>query len=343
MSANIPPAGADHWTECLSGDARRLEAELASLRAQIDLCCNLGGLQLGSPVLVASGTYGFGREYGALYSPALLGAVCTKCVTLEPRAGNVPPRVTETPAGMLNSIGLENPGVDVFLREELPWLRDQGARVVVNIAGHTVAEYGRLTARLDGTPGIAGLEVNVSCPNVDRGGMAFGVSAKSTEAVMRVIRKETSLPLICKLTPNVTDVTEIARAAEESGADVLSLINTLLGMAIDIETRRPVIGNTFGGLSGPAVKPVALRMVWQVRQAVKLPLLGLGGIACAEDAVEFILAGASAVAVGSGTFSNPLLPLEVTVGLGGYLKRTGLRLADAVGLAHRPQGKEATT
>jgi len=215
MIADSPSAQNDLWTEGLLGQARKLEAELAVLMAETDLSCNLGGLQLRSPVLVASGTYGFGREYGALYSPSLLGGVCTKCVTLEPRAGNAPPRVTETPSGMLNSIGLENPGVDVFLRDELPWLRDQGARVVVNIAGHTVAEYGRLTARLDGTPGIAALEVNVSCPNVDRGGMAFGVSAKSTEGVMRVIRKETSLPLICKLTPNVTDVTEIARAAED--------------------------------------------------------------------------------------------------------------------------------
>lgn len=332
------PAGAtDLWAHSLAGRARALEARLAAITSEMDLAINLGGLRLRNPVLAASGTYGFAREYAALYSPALLGAVCTKCVTLEPRAGNRPPRVTETPAGMLNSIGLENPGVDAFLRDELPWLRDQGACVVVNIAGHTVAEYGRLTARLDGTPGIAALEVNVSCPNVDRGGMAFGVSAKATEAVMRSVRRETSLPLICKLSPNVTDIVEIASAAEECGADALSLINTLLGMAIDVATRRPVIGNTFGGLSGPAIKPVALRMVWQVRRAVKLPLLGMGGIACPEDAVEFVLAGASAVAVGSAVFSNPLLPLEVAVGLAGYLSETGLSLADAVGLAHKPQ------
>jgi dihydroorotate dehydrogenase (NAD+) catalytic subunit len=337
MTENRPVSALDLWAAPLSERARALEARFAWVSAEtnLDLSVNLGGLKLKNPVLVASGTYGFAREYGALYSPSLLGGVCTKCVTLEPRAGNRPPRVTETPAGMLNSIGLENPGVDIFLREELPWLRAQGACVVVNMAGHTVAEYGRLAGRLDGMPGIAALEINVSCPNVDKGGMAFGVSAKSTEAVVRTVRRETSLPLICKLSPNVTDIAEIAAAAEEGGADSISLINTLLGMAIDIETRRPVIGNTFGGLSGPAIKPVALRMVWQVRRSVKIPILGGGGIASGADAVEFILAGASAIAVGSATFANPLLPLEVMAAIAEYLARSGLTLREAVGLAQK--------
>jgi dihydroorotate dehydrogenase (NAD+) catalytic subunit len=315
--------------------AARLLQELDALSGQVNLALNLGGLRLRNPVLVASGTYGFGREYAAFYSPAVLGAVCTKCVTLEPRAGNPPPRVTETPSGMLNSIGLENPGLEVFLRQDLPWLNGQRARVVVNMAGHTEAEYGRLASMLDGAPGVAALEINVSCPNVERGGMAFGTDPRVCGSVVRTVRRETSLPLICKLTPNVTDITEIARAAEEAGADVISLINTLLGMAIDIEARRPVLGNTLGGLSGPAIKPVALRLVWQVRRAVKLPLIGMGGIASAEDAVEFMLAGADAVAVGSAMFSNPLAPLEVLVGLARYLKHTGLKPADLRGLAQR--------
>jgi len=327
-------AAADQWTAPLAARVNRLAAEIGMLSKTVDLHTNLGGLKLPSPVLVASGTFGFGREYGALLPLSLLGGICTKCVTLEPRAGNRPPRVTETPAGMLNSIGLENPGLDAFLREELPWLRAQGMPVVVNIAGHTIAEYGRLASRLDGHDGISALEVNVSCPNVERGGMTFGVSPRATEAVMKAVRKETSLPLICKLTPNVTEITDLAQAAEQGGADVLSLINTLLGMAIDVETRRPVIGNTFAGLSGPAIRPVAVRMVWQVRKAVKLSLIGLGGITSGRDAMEFILAGASAVAVGSAIFRDPLTPLEVTAGIARYLSRTGLKLKEAVGAAH---------
>ena len=325
----------DSWIWAGQERVAALLAQIGELGVPVGLATNLGGLRLRNPVITASGCYGFGQEYAPAIPPEALGAICTKCVTLEPRAGNKPPRVVETPAGMLNSIGLQNPGVDGFLRTELPWLREHQARVIVNIAGRTIAEYGQLVAKLDGAPGIAAIEVNVSCPNVEREGMAFGVSAKSTEAVMRAVRRETSLPLICKLTPNVTDVVEIARAAEEAGADVISLINTLLGMSIDTATQKPVLGNVFGGLSGPAVRPVAVRMVWQVRQAVKLPIIGMGGIADARDAMEFILAGASAIMVGTACFTNPLAPLEVAAGIAAYLDQHGLQLEEAIGRAHQ--------
>lgn len=327
-----PDSRSDAWAWAGSARAQALLAEIATLPV---LETNLSGLRIRNPVMAASGCYGFGREYAPLIPPSSLGAVCTKCVTLEPRAGNAPPRVVETPSGMLNSIGLQNPGVDAFLREELPWLREHQAKVIVNIAAPTASDYGRLVAKLDGAPGVAAIEVNVSCPNTEREGMIFGVNAKATEQVVRSVRRETSLPLICKLTPNVTDVAEIALAAEEGGADVISLINTLLAMTIDIETRRPVLGNTVGGLSGPAVRPVAVRMVWQVRRATKLPIIGMGGIASAQDAIEFMLAGASAVQVGTACFTNPLAPLEIIAGLGHYLAQTGLTLDRLVGSAHR--------
>ena len=333
------PQGPEAWSWAGTERAAQLVAEIERLAAKSPLEVNISGLRMPNPVLTASGTYGFGREYAPLVPPAALGAICSKCVTLRPRAGNPSPRVTETPAGMLNSIGLQNPGADGFLREELPWLFDQGARVIVNIAGGTVADYASLVAKLDSAPGVVAFEVNVSCPNVEREGMAFGVSPKSTELVVRAVRRETSLPVICKLTPNVTNVVEIAQAAEEAGADAISLINTLLGMAIDVESQRPVLGNTLGGLSGPAIKPVALRMVWQVRAVTRLPIIGMGGIVTAEDALEFILAGASAVAVGSACFVNPLAPLEIIHGIAAYLDRTGLALRDAVGRA-QPGKKE---
>jgi dihydroorotate dehydrogenase (NAD+) catalytic subunit len=335
MAGTIP--GSSDWAWA---GRERAEALLARIKSLSDrrpgiLATGVGDLALANPVLTASGTYGFGREYAPLVPPAALGAITTKCVTLEVRQGNPSPRVTETPAGMLNSIGLQNPGVDEFLRSELPWLRESNATVVVNIAAATVSDYARLTARLADAEGIGGLEINVSCPNVEREGMAFGVSPTATAAVIAAVRRETSLPVICKLTPNVTDIAEIAMAAEAAGADAISLINTLLGMVIDVETRRPVIANTFAGLSGPAIRPVAVRMVWQVRQAVRVPVIGMGGIASATDALEFILAGASAVAVGSACFANPLLPLEVIAGIGEYLERCNLTLTEAVGLAHK--------
>jgi dihydroorotate dehydrogenase (NAD+) catalytic subunit len=323
----------DAWAWAGAERSAALLAEIDASAAPLEV--NISGLKLCNPVMTASGCYGFGREYAPVIPPSSLGAICTKCVTLEPRAGNAPPRVTETPGGMLNSIGLQNPGVDRFLREELPWLREHQAKVIVNVAAPTVADYGRLVARLAGAPGVHAIEVNVSCPNTEREGMTFGVNAKATESVIRAVRRETSLPVICKLTPNVTDIAEIALAAEEAGADAISLINTLLGMTIDTETRRPVLGNTMGGLSGPAVRPVAVRMVWQVRKASKLPIIGLGGIADARDAIEFILAGASAVQVGSICFTNPMAPLEIIAGIGRYLARTGISLDRLVGLAHR--------
>ncbi len=329
------------WAWAGRDRAQALLAGIAAAAKRVSMATNIAGLRLENPVLTASGTYGFGREYAPLVPPSALGAVTTKCVTRQPRHGNRAPRVTEAPAGMLNSIGLQNPGVDEFLRTELPWLREHQACVVVNIAGATVSEYGRLTARLDGAPGISAIEINVSCPNVEREGMAFGVSAKATAAVVKCVRRETSLPIICKLTPNVTDIAEIAAAAEEAGADAISLINTLLGMTIDLETRRPVIASTFAGLSGPAIRPVAVRMVWQVRQAVKVPVIGMGGIATAGDAMEFILAGANAVAVGSACFRNPLAPLEVISGIAAYLERHGLTLDEATGLAQKDEVKGA--
>ncbi|KKM12160.1 dihydroorotate dehydrogenase [Clostridiales bacterium PH28_bin88] len=286
-----------------------------------NLCVEIAGLKLKNPVMVASGTFGFGDEYAPLVDLSRLGAIVVKSVTLHPTAGNRPPRVCETPSGMLNSIGLQNPGLDVFLGEKLPVIRRFGAPVIVNIAGKTVEEYTELARRLDGIPGVAALEVNISCPNVKEGGIAFGADPGIAGQVTRSVRRATGLPLIVKLSPNVTDITAVAREVEAGGADAISLINTLTGLAIDAERRRPVLGNTTGGLSGPAIKPVALYMVWRVRQAVKLPLIGMGGITNATDAVEFFLAGASAVAVGMYNFVEPAAAVSVIEGLRNYLIR----------------------
>lgn len=299
-----------------------------------DLSVRIGGLHLKNPVLVASGTFGYGREYCGALPLSKLGGIMTKGTSLEPWAGNPPPRVTETPAGMLNAIGLQNPGVEHFLKVDLPWLREQNATIIVNLVGKTTDDYAQVAGRLDGQSGVSALELNISCPNVKEGGIAFGTDPRLVHEVVRVVRRSTVLPLIVKLSPNVTSIVEIARAAEDAGADALSLINTLLGMAIDIRSRRPVLGNVFGGLSGPAIKPVALRMVWQVAGASKLPVIGLGGITSAEDALEFILAGASAVAIGTAIFRDPAVPLKVIDGLDEYCCRSGIsRLADLVGQA----------
>ena len=230
----------------------------------VDLQVDLGGIKLANPVVMASGTFGYGFDYEGLIDPEMVGAVCVKGTTLLPRAGNKPPRIAETPCGMLNSIGLENPGIDVFVRERLPRLRERGATVIANIAGDTIDEYAQIAAVLDAAPGVAGIELNVSCPNVARGGMHFGADPASVGKVIRAVKQATSLPVIPKLSPNVTDIVAIAKTAEDAGADAISMINTLLGMAIDIEARRPALGNVFGGLSGPAIKPIALRMVYQV-------------------------------------------------------------------------------
>ena len=291
----------------------------AGAGAGVDLRVDLGGIELANPVVMASGTFGYGFEYEGLIEPETVGAVCVKGITLLPRAGNRPPRIAETPCGLLNSIGLENPGIEAFVREHLPRLRGRGATVIANIAGDTIEEYARMAEMLETAPGIAGIELNVSCPNVGRGGMHFGVDPASIHSIVRAVKDVTSLPVMPKLSPNVTDIVAMAKAAQEAGADAISMINTLLGMAIDIEARRPVLGNVFGGLSGPAIKPVALRMVYQVAKAVDLPILGGGGIMCARDAIEFMMAGATAVSIGTGTFVNPRLAIEVIDGIQGYL------------------------
>ncbi len=317
----------------VGGDGERSPA--LTLPAGVDLTAKLGRLTLKNPVTVASGTFGYGHEFHRFYDISQLGAVMVKGTTLHPRAGNKPPRVVETPAGMLNAIGLQNPGVDEVIRTELPWLVSVGATAIVNIAGHSVDEYGEIARRLDSVPGVAAIEINISCPNVDQGGMAFGVHCPSAAAVVSGVRRATKLPIITKLTPNVTDIGEVARAVVDAGSDMLSLINTLVGMVIDIERRRPVLGNTVGGLSGPAVRPVALKMVWDVARQVKVPIIGLGGIVTAPDAIQFLLAGASAVSIGTANFADPLAPLDVIEGIAAYLAAHGHRgVAEIVGAAN---------
>lgn len=298
------------------------------------LVTNLCGIHMSSPLLSASGTYGYGREFSRFYELNLLGAVVVKGITLAPRAGNPGRRLVETPAGLINSIGLENPGVEGFIQQELPFLREQGVPVVVNISGNTPEEYAALAERLEGEPGVSALEVNISCPNVKQGGMAFGATCDMAAQVTKIVRARTRLPIIVKLSPNVTDIASIAQAVESEGADAISLINTLLAMAIDIHTQRPFFNNTFGGLSGPAIKPVALRMVWQTAGAVKVPIIGMGGISSWQDAVEFILAGATAVAIGTANFVNPYAVPDIHGGLIKYLEEHGVKnISELVGAA----------
>ncbi len=295
----------------------------------------IAGLQLKNPVLPASGTYGYGREYLPFFTPDVVGAVVTKGVSLEPWPGNPPPRVYETPAGMLNAIGLQNPGVEYFIKEALPFLRQYQTPVIVNVVGKTIAEYVGVVERLNDYAEVSGYELNISCPNVKEGGIAFGTDPRCAFEITQAVREATTKPLIVKLSPNVTDITLIARQVEAAGADCISLINTLLGMAIDIRRKCPVLGNTVGGLSGPAIKPVALRMVWQVYQKVSVPLIGMGGITSANDALEFIMAGASAVAVGSGTFRDPQTPVRIIEGIQSYLEQTKIDVTELIGIAHQ--------
>lgn len=300
-----------------------------------DVRVNLGGLQLDNPVTVASGTFGYGREYEKYLDISKLGALIITGTTLAAKTGNIPPRIYETPSGMLNAIGLENPGIDVFLKEHLPYLREKNVTVIANIAGNTLEEYAELAAILQKTTGLAALELNISCPNVEKGGLQFGTSPKMVAEVVKAVKNESSLPVIPKLSPNVTDIVEIALAAEEAGADALSMINTLIGMAVDIRNRRPVLGNIIGGLSGPAIKPVALRMVYQVYQAVNIPILGGGGIINYEDAIEFFMVGASAISVGTANFVNPRASIEIEAGIRAYLLENKLSLNELVGIAVR--------
>ena len=289
----------------------------------VNMAVNLGGLTMKNPVTVASGTFAAGREYGDFVDVAKLGAVTTKGVSLNGWEGNASPRIAETPSGMLNSIGLQNPGVEHLKKCDLPWLAERGATVIVNVSGHSFDEYVQVIEALEGAA-VDAYEVNISCPNVDAGGITIGCQTESVEEVVSRCRAATKRPLIVKLTPNVTDITEIARAAEASGADALSLINTVLGMAVDARTRKPQLARVVGGLSGPAVKPIALRMVWECHRAVQVPLLGMGGISCGEDAIEFMLAGATAVAVGTANFVNPTATLEVIAGMEYYCEQQGV-------------------
>lgn len=297
-----------------------------------DLSVELAGIKLKNPVLTASGTFGYGEEYAEFVDLNKLGGVIVKGISLKPLSGNPPPRIWETPSGMLNAIGLENPGIDVFLRDKLPFLRQFDTKVIVNIFGYTVEEYAALAERLDDAEGIAGLEVNISCPNVKAGGMVFGTDPATTHELLAAVRSRTKLPIFAKLSPNVTDVTAFARVARDAGCDGLSLINTLLGMAIDVRTGRPRLANCTGGLSGPAIRPVAVRMVWQTAKCVALPIIGMGGIMTAEDALEFIIAGASAVAVGTANFLNPRATLDVLSGIEDILALRGAgRIGDLRG------------
>lgn len=285
---------------------------------QIELC----GMKLNTPIFAASGTFGFGEEFENFVDLQMLGGVMVKCLTPKPRRGNDGVRITETPSGMLNCIGLENPGVEKFLSEILPRIKDK-MNVIVNVSGSSVEDYARLAELLD-VDGVAAIELNISCPNVKDGGIIFGTDERQAAKVTSAAKKNTRKPVIVKLSPNVTDITQIARACEASGADCLSLINTLMGMEINIHTWRPTLGNITGGLSGGAIKPVAVRMVWQVAQAVKVPIIGMGGIRSAADAAEFFLAGASAVAIGTANFSEPSITMKIADDLENYLQSCGL-------------------
>jgi len=284
-----------------------------------DISVKIGPLVLKNPVTVASGTYGYGTEFLDFYPPCELGAVFLKGITLKPRAGNKPPRIAETPAGMLNAIGLQNVGLEDFLKIKLPALNNVPGVFISNISGDCVEEFVQIAQALNDAPNLAALEVNVSCPNLQHGGMAFGVSAQATEEITQAVRNVSRLPVIVKLSPNVTNICEIARAAEAGGADAVSLVNTFLGMAIDVEKRRPMLGNFTGGLSGPAIRPIAVRMVWQTSKAVKIPILGMGGIRTARDAIEFFLAGATAISMGTAVFQDPSAPLKIIKGIKKYL------------------------
>ena len=285
----------------------------------------IAGLKLKNPVMTASGTFGCGEEYADYVDLNRLGGIVVKGLSLKPRLGNPPPRIMETAGGMLNAVGLQNIGVDAFIEEKLPFLRTYDVAVIANIYGESCAEYAQVARKLSAAPGVHALEVNVSCPNVKKGGLSFGADPKAAAEVTKRVKAETHLPVIVKLTPNVTDITVIARAVEEAGADAVSLINTLTGMSIDLKTRTPHLKNITGGLSGPAIKPVALRMVWQAAQKVTIPVIGMGGIMTAEDALEFMVAGAKAVQVGTANFINPLATSEIVQGMRQYVKHHKLK------------------
>ncbi|HGE73106.1 TPA: dihydroorotate dehydrogenase [Candidatus Poribacteria bacterium] len=291
------------------------------VKTDINLSVDIAGIKMKNPVMVASGTFGYGEEYCTFFDLSELGAIVTKSITLRPRQGNRPPRIAETPSGMLNAIGLQNVGIDAFISEKMPFLRTLGIPIIVSISGEDETEYIEIAERLSQIADVSGLEINISCPNVAKGGMQFGSDSQMTYELINSLRCATNLPLIVKLSPNVTDIVEIAKSAEQAGADALSLINTFLGMSIDIKSRKPKLGNITGGLSGPAIRPIAVRMVWQVFNVVKIPLIGMGGIMNADDALEFIIAGATAVSIGTANFVNPTTAIEVIKGIEEYMQK----------------------
>ncbi|MGI6216084.1 MAG: dihydroorotate dehydrogenase [Coriobacteriales bacterium] len=298
----------------------------------VDLTTRIGSLVMKNPVTTASGTFAAGRQYNDFFDISKLGAVTTKGVSLGPWDGNDSPRIAETPSGMLNSIGLQNPGVEAFCEGDLAWLSTRGVPIIVNVSGHSFGEYAAVIERLEEEPAVSAYEINISCPNVSEGGMTFGIDPAASAKVIASCRAATKRPLIAKLTPNVTDITKIAKVVQDEGADAVSLINTVLGMAIDAKKRKPVLARKVGGLSGPAVKPIALRMVYEVHQAVQIPIVGMGGITCGTDAVEFMLAGATAVAVGTASFMNPRASLEVVEGIERYCEENEFeKVSDLVG------------
>lgn len=300
-----------------------------------DLSVKMAGVPFKNPIIPASGTFGFGSEYTDYYPVSVLGGMSLKGTTLHQRAGNPPPRIAETPAGMLNSVGLQNPGIDAFLEHELPLIANEDTVKIANVAGSTIEDCEEIAKKLEGAA-IDMIELNISCPNVKQGGVAFGVDPKMAGAVTRAVRKNTTKPLMVKLSPNVTDITEIARAVEAEGADAVSLINTLLGMRIDINTRRPILKNNVGGMSGPAVFPIALRMVWQVANAVKIPVSGMGGVSTWKDAVEMMMAGATTVQIGAALFQNPMAPVEIIEGMNAWLDEQGIQSVSEIIGSVRP-------
>ena len=291
----------------------------------MDLSVNIGGIRMKNPVMVASGTFGYGPEYADLVDLDRLGAIVVKGISPKPVTGNPPMRTVETFGGLINAIGLQNPGIEGFVRDYLPFLRRHDVPVIVNIWGRTAEEYEEVAAGFEEVEGIAALEVNVSCPNIKEGSCLFGSDPALFRKVVSAVRAKTRRPLIVKLAPDISRIAQFARAAEECGADAVSLINSIPAMAIDIETRRPKLGNVTGGLSGPAIRPIALKMVWEAARAVRIPVIGIGGIACAADAIEFLLAGAQAVAVGTATFLNPVAAIEIADGIGNYLASKGMK------------------
>ncbi|MDH7570349.1 MAG: dihydroorotate dehydrogenase [Armatimonadota bacterium] len=315
-----------------------MEVQEAAGAPCVDLSVNIAGLRLKNPVMTASGTFGYGREMAAMVDLNRLGALVVKTLQLEPRPGNPPPRICETPAGMINSIGLPGSGIARFVAEELPFLRQFHTPVVLSVAGRFAEEYVALARIADEAEGVDAVELNISCPNVKQGGLAFSVDPAATAEVVAACRRATSKPLFAKLTPNVTCIADVARAAEDAGADAIAAINTILAMAINVRTRRPRIGSNVGGLSGPAIRPIAVRMVWEIARAVRIPVIGMGGIVTGEDALEFILAGASAVAVGTATFRNPTAAVEVVDELAALLAEQGVASVRSLVGAVEPWG-----